>query len=265
MNLVYYTVGSDIRYVDMLKYSIESLRTFGKYKDDILIISDDVCIRKVKQRFRDYKILHIQNPSIHCESSINKLRINSYIDIKNYNKIIFLDLDILIQNEIDIIFGYIEDKFIFSNEHFPTKEHPQKIGDIGNWHGAYLFSEEEAKIYDIKNKNAVNSGFFGFNVSLLPHFDKMLLEIDKDRSIQKNKGIIDWCCEQPTVNKYMAINNIYSDKVSEKILKFAMLYKYDDIKILDKVIIHFCWGVGRYEEKIEKMQDWFNHLKSKRG
>ena len=264
MNLVYYTVGSDVKYVDMLKYSIESLRTFGKYAGDILIISDDVCIRRVKQRFRDCKILHIENPSIHCEASINKLRINKYVDIKKYSKIIFLDLDILIQNDINVIFKHIEDKFIFSNEYFLGRDDSQKMGDQGNWHGAHLFSEEEVILYDVKNKNALNSGFFGFDISLISHFEKMLIELEKDRVFQSKNPIFDWCCEQPTVNRYMIMNDIYSDKVSEKVLKFARFYRYDSEEASDKIIIHFCWGVGQYENKFEKMQEWFNYLKSKK-
>jgi hypothetical protein len=138
------------------------------------------------------------------------------------------------------------------------------MGDQGNWHGAHLFSEEEVLLYNVKNKNALNSGFFGFDISLISHFERMLLELEKDRTFQRKNPMADWCCEQPTVNRYMIINDLYSDKISEKVLKFARLYKYDSDEASDKVIIHFCWGVGQYEKKFEKMQEWFNYLKLKK-
>lgn len=262
MNLIYYTVGGDIKHVDMLKYSIQSLRLFGKYKGDILIISDNICLDKVKEYFPDCKILHIKNESKHCEASINKLRIYKYEDISKYDKIIFLDLDILVQNDIADIFDSIQDKFIFSNEYYPETHSIRKIIDDSGY-GKDLFSEYEYEKYDIKNKRAINGGFFGFRVSMISHFEKILLELEKDRVININNNQT-WYCEQPTINKYMITHEVYDDNISDKILQFATYYKTDNIDISKKILLHFCGGVGNYNGKINSIKQWFNYLKGKK-
>ena len=261
MNLVYYTVGGHSNNVEMLKYSIESLKLFGKYKDDILIISDDICINKVKEYFPDCKILHINNQSIGCEASINKLRVYNYENIKNYNKIIFLDSDILVQNNIYEIFDNIKDKFIFSNEYAPQVGSIRKIID-DNGYGRHLFSEYEYIQHDIKNKKSINGGFFGFPIDMIEHFEKILFELEKDKAIPRHDYEI-WYCEQPTINKYMITNKIYDDNISDKVLQFATYYNCHDYNVSNKIILHFCGGIGNYNRKINYIKEWFNYLKGK--
>jgi hypothetical protein len=261
-HLVYYTIGGDIKFIESLELSIKSLRLFGEYTGDILIITDNICYEQVKEKFKDCYILNINDYCIHCEASINKLKIYQYENIKNYNKIIYLDLDILIQNDISIIFKAIKDKFIFSNElDTNTRELAKVINN--DYHGKLLFSDKEAFVYDLENRNSINGGFFGFSMSMLHHFEKILIDVEIDRKISSDRK--DWCCEQATINKYMIINNIYDDSISDKILHFAAQYSYEDIDIQKKILLHFCWGVGNHEYKMNYMKPWYNYLLEKQS
>lgn len=259
--LVYYTIGSDTKFIESLDLSIKSLRLFGKYNGDILIITDSICHEQVKEKFKDCNILNIDKECFHCESSINKLKIYTYEKIKNYNKIIYLDLDILVQNNIDTIFNCIENKFIFSNEYLPHQQQIAKISDHDGYYGRLLFSDQEAFFYDIGNRKSINGGFFGFDISMILHFEKILIDLEIDREMSKDRG--DWYCEQPTLNKYMIVNDIYDDSISDKILQFATQYSFTDINIQNKILLHFCWGVGNHELKITHMQPWYNYLLEK--
>ncbi len=78
MNLVYYTISSDIRYIDFLKKSIDSLILLGKYEEDILIISDNTCFNYVVNIFPKCKFLHLDIVSNRYEISANKLKISQY-------------------------------------------------------------------------------------------------------------------------------------------------------------------------------------------
>jgi lipopolysaccharide biosynthesis glycosyltransferase len=254
-NLIYYTVGGDIKYIEMLKYSIKSLRLFGKYTGDILIISDNVCIDKVKNTFKDCQMLHLDVVSKGCEASVNKLKIYEYKNIQKYKKIIYLDLDILVQNDINIMFEYINNNFIFSHERYACAATDQNI--LGDWHGYYLFSKEEIISYNVENTKAINAGFFGFDIGMLDHFKKILVDVDKDRIIQLKNNNTGWCCEQPAVNKYMVINKIYDTKITEKVLQFATHFNPNNIKLSNKILIHFCFGVGNYIDKIDKMKNLY--------
>jgi hypothetical protein len=259
--LVYYTIGSDVKFIECLDLSIKSLRLFGKYNGDILIITDNICHEQVKEKFKDCNILHIDSDCINCESSINKLKIYTYENIKKYNKIIYLDLDVLVQNNIDEIFNSIKNKFIFSNEYLPHKQQIAKIGNDDGY-GRLLFSEKEAFVYDIENRKSINGGFFGFDISLISHFEKILIDLEIDREISKSNSA--WYCEQPTLNKYMITNDIYDDSISDKVLEFATQYSFTDIDIQNKILLHFCWGVGNHELKIKHMQQWYNYLLEKK-
>jgi hypothetical protein len=244
MNLVYYSIGKDIRLIEFLKYSIQSLRINGKYTEDILIISDSTCIDLVKENFPECKIYHLEKNSSTYQSSINKLEIYSYENINIYDKIFYIDLDMMIQNNVDKLFELLDNKILIS-------------GDIGNIHtnqyywGDFLFSDEEKRTYDIYNKIGMNCGFFGFKKEILHHIKNI-----SDKIIEDNEINIHGVCEQPTMNKYLIINNLYNLNATDLILQHAIDKNLDMHK--EKIVLHFNGGVGNYNRKLQPITNWFN-------
>ena len=105
MNLAYYTLGFDIKYLDLLHLSIRSLRKYN-IKLDILIICDksilDKCSSTFKE-FRNVKIVSSADSLSAMNSSIKKLTIFNY-NISNYKKVLFIDSDILVDINLDDFF-----------------------------------------------------------------------------------------------------------------------------------------------------------------
>lgn len=256
-NLIYYTIGNNEIFINFLKRSIKTLRTLGNYSDDILIISDDICIKSVKNNFKDCKVLHLPEDisseekyiSHKSMSAFNKLRIGEYEEVKKYDKIIYIDLDMLIQNDIYNIFNIIPDnKILIGNE-------DGLISDPRKFWGSYLFSEDEKIKYNIDTAKGINSGFFGFKPSLLNHFSVIynMAINDIDRSHQ--------VCEQPVFNKYLVTNNLYDNSATEMILQRGSFV--DPREFPEKVITHFANGVGNYNQKKNPLYKHFNVLMKK--
>ena len=256
-NLIYYTIGNDEVYVEFLERSIKTLRTLGNYSDDILIISDDTCIKIVKEKFIDCKILHIKEDpageeqyiSYKSLAAFNKLRIAEYENILKYENIIYLDLDMLIQNDINAIFDIIpENKILISNEE-------GVVGDSRRFWGSHLFSAEEKIKYNIDNINGINSGFFGFKPLMLHHFSVIynMAINDADRTHQ--------VCEQPVFNRYLIINNLYDSSATNLFLQKGSFV--DPREYEEKTVIHFANGVGNYNGKKTPLYKHFNVLMKK--
>lgn len=256
-NLIYYTIGNDEIYIEFLERSIKTLRTLGNYSGDILIISDDSCIKFVKEKFSDCKILHLKEDPAGEEQYIshkslaafNKLRIGEYEHISKYKNIIYLDLDMLIQNDINTLFDIIpEDKILISNEE-GLVSHP------GRFWGSHLFSPEEKIKYDIDNINGINSGFFGFKPLLLDHFrviySMAINDIDRTHQV----------CEQPVFNRYLIINNLYDGSATNLFLQKGSFV--DPREYEEKTVIHFANGVGNYNGKKAPLYKHFNVLMKK--
>jgi lipopolysaccharide biosynthesis glycosyltransferase len=248
MNLIYYSIGGNLELIELLKHSIESLRKFGEYTGDILIISDSICFESVKENFKDFDILYIQEESIGLKASINKLKIFNYPKIIEYDKIIYLDLDIIIQNNINTIFNSINDKFIVSKEHYPHNTEETLVSHLSNNYGRHLLSKDELDFCINNNIKAINGGFFGFHKSLVSHFINILNETENDQLMKDKMG------EQPSLNKYLIINNIYDNNATQYVLQFAGMHNFVYKK--NQIIIHFC-GCGKdHNDRLVMMKNW---------
>ena len=108
MQLIYYTIGKDVKYLDLLSLSIESLCKYGNYTGDILVIADSATQEAVKTLKDVTAIMPVAKVVKGYQASINKLKIYKYSAIHNYTKILYLDMDILIQQDIQPMFDKIE-------------------------------------------------------------------------------------------------------------------------------------------------------------
>jgi hypothetical protein len=91
MDLVYYTLGFDIKYLTLLHLSITSLRKHNK-EIDILVICDESLIERCVEALKEFSNVNIVpcTDSVSAmDSSIKKLKIFDY-DIVNYKKVLFI-------------------------------------------------------------------------------------------------------------------------------------------------------------------------------
>ena len=103
-DLVYYTVGYNDGYIQVLQISIRSLQMYSAA--DVLVICDESFLPKCKEILPD-GILYMTVPDSTSKeaASMHKLNIFDYPDINTYDRVLFLDSDIIVHTPLDTFFA----------------------------------------------------------------------------------------------------------------------------------------------------------------
>jgi lipopolysaccharide biosynthesis glycosyltransferase len=174
-----------------------------------------------------------------CKARLDLFNLSS---IKNYNKILYLDTDILIKDDINKVFNVCEEDILYVLEE-------GYINCANDSWGKSLFGNE---LNNYKDKTAFTSGIMLFN-----NCEKI-----KDLFNKINENIIQSpyyfdCYDQP----YIVYNAFKYNLYNNKILKSLVVNNDNNIHS-DKVIHHFPGGPGIYEHKIIKMTIFLNSIKN---
>ena len=175
-----------------------------------------------------------------CTARLDLFNLPSTI---NYNKILYLDTDIIIKDNINKVFDVCEQDILYVLE-----EEGGKIDSDTDFWGKTLFGNE---INNYNDKSAFTSGILLFN-----NCEKI-----KDLFIKINEDIINrpyyfCCCDQP----YIVYNAFKYNLYNNKILKSLAVNNDNNIDS-DKIIHHFPGGPGAYQHKINNMTNFLNNIK----
>lgn len=112
-NLIYFSVYFDEGYVELINNNLLSILKYSTINFDVLIITDEITQNLINQQPFVKQIkpkYHITStPLDGVEASKNKILIYDYIDIDTYDKILFLDCDIVAMGDIASIFSICDD------------------------------------------------------------------------------------------------------------------------------------------------------------
>ena len=159
MNLIYFSIGNDERYINILNLNLKTLELYFDDTFELLFIVDNKLASSLKKTIKTnipYDILVIESMSME-ESSINKLKIHKFHKLKNYEKVIYCDCDILWCNNPKILFDMIRvNRLLVSNE-----LHHGELMSHRYWSGSLLEDFEKIEIQK-KGIRGINGGFFAF-------------------------------------------------------------------------------------------------------
>lgn len=176
-NLLYYSVGGNKEYFTLLKQSIESIfSTASKINFDVLFICPDswvADIEAIKPVNAIFKYHIVEDTTDGVEISKNKTKIFDFVEINKYNKILFLDADILAARDIYHIFAAD-----YEHERLYVKHNKMKVtfsSHAGNYHGLKHLSPEQMEQMKNNNQMPFNAGQFLFLNSnkMKKHFDNL--------------------------------------------------------------------------------------------
>ena len=129
MNLIYTALFYQETFINLLELFVESISTNGnidKNKTDILILTSPNFLPKIKQRLSEIDLpikYFLFDFSTLFEAVYSRLLIFQYENIEKYEKILYIDTDVLINSDINIWFDIeIADDKIYALEE----------GNIGN-------------------------------------------------------------------------------------------------------------------------------------
>jgi len=240
------------KYIDLLELLIQSLSVKGniqKDTTDILILTSPDFLPKVQTAVSKYDLpikYYLLNLTTMMEASCCKLNIYDYDGVAKYDKILYLDADILIMNDINTLFMCEIEK---------EKLYVLEEGTLGGKHWGREFFDFTK--YD-PNTPAFCAGVFYFlNTpaikSLLDHTRNHIYSYMHD---EKNTAPI--CLDQP----FLVYNSVSQGKYNNQLMKSFMLNIFYDNSLenvpTDKVIYHFLGGHGFYAPKYSIMSRFWN-------
>ena len=245
MNCIFCCIFNQEKYVDMFYLLLESIFIYGDLSNNtnILVYTSTEFMNKIKQShlFNNDKIKFEINDTYNDINKACKARLDLFNlpSIINYNKILYLDTDILIKDDINKVFDVCKEDILY------VLEEGEIDSDRDFW-GKSLFGYE---INNYNDKTAFSSGILLFN-----NCKKI-----KDLFIKINEDIIKrnhWFHDQPHIVYNAFKYNLYNNKI----LKTLAANNDNNINS-DKVIHHFPGCPGIYDHKIDMMTIFLNNLK----
>ena len=246
-NCIFICVFNQEKYVDMFFLLLESIFIYGNLNNntDIVVYTCRSFMNTIKQShlFNNEKILFEINDSYNDLNSACKSRLDLFNlpSIKNYNKILYLDTDILVKDDINKVFDVVNEDVLYVLEE-------GEINSYTDFWGKTLFGEE---INNYEDNTAFTSGIIAFN-----NCEKIKYLFNKINEDIINRPYNFSCYDQP----YIVYNAFKYNLYNNKILKSFVVNNDANIHS-DKVIHHFPGGPGVYQHKIHDMTNFLNNIK----
>jgi len=244
-DLVYYTIGFNAAYIDVLELSIKSLRKYG-YLGDIALICDEGMLHQCKMILGDtilyYTCANSKTPE---QASMNKLRIFELPTIEDYDRILFLDSDILVHMNVNSIFEKIVTSGVLYvyTETYKNEDHMNLMWGLKN------YTQDELSSFGLNNIYVFNAGCFAFlrNTEMYAHFMQV------QYSITIHVGPFFY--EQSFMNVYFnRINKTDRTLLTE--LNYAFPPK--DNTSYPNHLVHFAGDPGSGKSKYQRMLKYMN-------
>ena len=254
-NLVYFTVGYSKEYIDLLKCCIFSI--VFNCKDlsnvDFLLITDDKqSFDEVSKTFPDLNLNYLVFPKAKdgVEASMNKLKVFEYKNIFKYKKILFLDADIVLNNDVNQIFNLdIQDHKIYSLTHEGCgyEVHNSKYHNITRY-----TKEKINRLTKLKIK-PFNAGQFLMlsSVGMARHFTNIKYITDLWQK--------DYFFEQSFLNTYFNYNEAANTSLLEDYFSIYYIaqHKIESLKIDKSKNIHYAGDPCNGSTKLEFLKSEF--------
>jgi predicted O-methyltransferase YrrM len=249
MNCVFTCVFNNEEYINIFYLFLESIFTYGNLNNDtdILVYTSTPFMNKIKDS-------HLYNEKIKFEindeyndigkACKSRLDLFSFKNIDNYKKILYLDTDIIVKDDMNLLFDIPREDILYVVEEGTIDD-----SENGRFWGKDLFGEE---ITNYEDKKAFNSGVLLFNNC---EKIKFLFEKIKEDMTTREDSFYD----QPFIVYNAFKYNLYNNKILNKYSINVDINEEHDI-FDDKILHHFCGAPGRHYKKIEGMKYFLNYF-----
>lgn len=247
MNCIFCCIFNQTQYIDMFYLLLESILIYGNLGDNtkILLYTSSMFMNIIKKsHLFNSEIIHFEINDTYTDidkSCKSRLDLFTFDSITQYHKIIYLDIDILVKDDINKVFDVCKNDILYVLEE-------GEITCVGDCWGNTLFGDQ---VINYTDKTAFTSGILLFNncENIKTLFNKI-----KEDIVNRPYNFI--CYDQP----YIVYNAFKYNLYDNKILKLLVVNNDHNIHS-DKVIHHFPGGPGNYYHKLVSMNTFLNSIK----
>ena len=246
MNCIFACVFNQEKYVDMFFLLLESILIYGNLDDNtqVLLYTSTPFMNIIKQsHLFSEKIKFEINDTYDSIDKACKARLDLFnlASIANYNKILYLDTDILVKDTINKVFDLCEEDVLYA------LEEGEIDSDTDFW-GKSLFGNE---LHNYEDKKAFTSGML-----LFKNCEKIRDLFNKINEDIVNRHYYNSFHDQP----YIVYNAFKYNLYNNSVLKSVVVNNDKNIHS-NKVVHHFSGGPGVYAHKIYDMTVFLNDIK----
>ena len=254
MNCIFITVFNQEKYIDMFYLLLESIFIYGNLNSNtkILVYTSTKFMNIIKQSHlfhEDIIKFEINDDKNDIDKACKaRLDIFNLASVKNYTKILYLDTDILIKDDINKVFDVCNEDLLYAVEEGKI----QNTDDLylyNDYWGSLLFGDE---ISNYIGQPAFSSGILLFNncEQIRTLFQNIIEDI-------KNRPYVCNFFDQP----YIVYNAFKYKLYNNTILNEFVVFNDTNIHNNKVIINHFAGGPGVYEHKLSAMNEFLINLK----
>jgi len=250
MNLIYMCVFHQQSYIQLLKLLINSIFVKANINPDtthILIYTSPSFHPIVEKELADFTSLPIRYTLMEIgtimKASCCKLNIFQYDQIHTYDKILYLDTDVLINSDVNVLFSVD-----ISPDRLFALEEGELVGDY--WGGQFF-----DKATTSPTTRAFSAGVFYFRNSepMRTLFAAILAHIQDYVYEKNNRHPV--CLDQP----FLVYNSVKQNKYDNQMMK-TYLENNPRTASPEKIIYHFPGGPGNFAPKYVNMNAFWKKM-----
>jgi len=253
MNLIYACVFHNENYIELLKILMLSVFIKGvidKNTTKVLIVTSPSFKEKIVKALEEYDLplaYFLLDLTTLFESGCARLNIFQYEDIDRYSKILYLDTDILINGDLNILLN----KELSDDKIYALEEGQIGVESWSDFWGSQFFDFTKVD----RRQTAFTSGILYFKNSdtIRGLFDTIKAHINDYVYVKKNEP--PYCMDQP----FIVYNAIMEKKFDNQMMKTYAENNPTQVSA-EKIIYHFPGGPGWYDSKIVKMTTFWKTM-----
>jgi hypothetical protein len=249
-NLVYYSVGFNDSYAELLKLSVLKLDVYNTNQDVLIITDKEFYEKNFKEYERPNVYYHMVENTTTDDVAFNRLRIFD-ANISGYDNLMYMDSDVWANLTLDVIFKNCEDDKLYAVvEDYSFENHFRKPFNLGD------YTNEDISYFKEKKIHTFNSGLMMFkNSSKMREHFKNVLNL---RELYPEGQFT----EQPYINHYFNKKNLVN---TETIVPFKNFYyivneNFNDEINLNGKFCHFIGDTFNGDSKIKKIKDYKKNI-----
>ena len=252
MNCIFVCVFKEEKYITMFLFLLESILLYGNMRTEIqLVVYTSTRFKNIIKQspFYDENILFEINDTYDTieKACYARLDVFTLPILKNYEKILYLDTDILIKENLMSVFAICQEEKLY------VLEEGQLTDDDNYYGGETLFGD----LSTYPNESGFTTG-----ILLFPYCETIQKLFDRIQEDIRTRSHTFGCYDQP----YIVYHAIQQELCNKTLGNVAINNNYSVDST--KAIHHFPGYPGVYEEKLRKMESFLNELnrtRCKRG